>query len=121
MLILVRLVGVYLMAAGIIILLWPKAYNRILNFFRQGRRIYIAGILRILFGVLLLSSAAESRLKIFLMVLGVLAIIGGSLIFILKPAKLQAAINWFDKKSPVFIRLWGGVALALGAILVYSI
>lgn len=121
MLILVKVIGIYLVAMGIIILLRPKAYSIIFNFFRQGKRIYMAGILRILFGALFLSVADESRFQTFLLIMGVLAIIGGITIFVLKPAKLKTLMDWFEKKSPTFIRTWGVVAIIIGALFIYSV
>lgn len=121
MCVLIKLIGIYLIAIGVVVLFTPKAYNKILKFFRKEKRVYIAGILRIFLGILFLSAAQQSRLKIFLVVIGILTVIGGILIFVPKQKKLQEMIDWFDKIPSIFIRLWGIVAIILGALLIYSV
>jgi len=121
MVILIKIIGIYLMAIGCVIILRPKAHKKIFDFFRHGKRIYLAGALRILFGALLLSVAPQSRLEAFLTILGVLSLVGGILIFLLKQAKLYAMMDWFEKRPAGFTRLWGIVAVVIGALFVYSV
>ena len=61
MVVLIKAVGVLILTAGIVFFIYPQAAKKLFSFFRQGRRIYIAGVLRILFGVIFLMGASDCR------------------------------------------------------------
>jgi len=120
MLILVRLIGIVLVGMGIMYLLNPKTLRQFVAFFEQGRRLYIAGILRIVIGVILLAAASQCRWVGVVLALGILILIGGIVIFILGLERLKSMINWWNKRPLIVIRLMGLIALAVGALLLYS-
>lgn len=120
MLILVRIIGIVMVGMGVMYLLKPKTLKQFVAFFEKGRRLYIAGILRIVIGVILLAAASQCRLVGVVLALGVLALIGGIVIFILGLERIKSMLNWWNKRSPLVLRLVALVALALGALLLYS-
>lgn len=121
MLILVKLIGIVIIGIGIILLLNPKAINQIIACCQKGKRLYIAGILRILIGVIFLLTASQCRLPGIVLVLGILILITGILIFILGLERVKSILNWWNKGMPLVIRLIGLVTLAIGALLIYSV
>lgn len=121
MLILAKLIGIYIIIMGIILLVSPKTIKRFVAFFGQGKRIYLAGILRLAFGVILLLAASRCRLVGIVVTLGILTIIGGILVFVLGIERVRALLKWWDKRSPQVIRLFGLVVIAVGALLIYSV
>ena len=121
MLILVKLIGIVIVVMGITFLLSPKQLRQLLAFLGQGKRLYGVGILRLLFGVILLLAASQCRLVGVVLTLGILFLIGGILIFVLGLERLKSILNRWDKKSPLTLRLLGLIPLAFGALLLYSV
>ncbi len=121
MLILVKLIGIVIVVMGITFLLSPKKLKHFMAFLGQGKRLYGVGILRLLFGVILLLAASQCRLVGVILTLGILILIGGILIFVLGLERVKSMLNWWNKRSPLILRLMGLIALALGALLLYSV
>ena len=121
MLIFAKLIGIIIIAMGTIITLNGKAFTAMLNFWKKGKNIYAAGIIRLAFGALFISIAHACRLPMVISVLGILMIMGGVLIFIIGPKRILAILERFQKMPPLMARLAGLVAIAVGALIVYSI
>ena len=121
MLILVRIIGVIITVMGIIILLSPKIMKQLIAFFEQGKRLYLAGVLRILFGIVFLLVATQCRLVGVIVVLGILFLIGGILIFTLGLEKSKSILKWWERKSPLVFRLVSLIPIFIGVLILYSI
>lgn len=121
MVILVRLISIVMLGAGIIFLLSPKMLKALINFLRLGKRLYVLGILRLLIGAILLLAASQCRLSVVVATLGILVLIKGIFIFIFGLKRMNSMINWWDKRSFLFLRLIGLIALAVGVLLFYSV
>ena len=121
MAILLKIIGIFVTAMGIMVLLNPKAIKKMLAFWRQGKNIYAAGLIRILLGVIFLYYAPQARLPQLMFALGVLASLGGLLIFILGLEKVKAVLGWWDKKPVSLLRLIGFLPLTIGILILYSV
>ncbi len=121
MLTLAKLIGIVIVGMGITLLLSPKAMKQFMAFLGKGRRLYILGILRILFSIILLFSASQCRLVGVVLTLGVLVLIGGIIIFALGLERPKSMLKWWDRRSLVVLRFAGLIALSIGALLLYSI
>lgn len=121
MLILARFIGLVIIGMGTVITLNPNAFKAIINFWKQGKKIYIAGIARLIFGIIFLLAAQRCRLPRVVSILGVLTIIGGIIIFVIGPQRIQTIFGWWDKRPPLIIRLMGFIALSIGALILYSV
>ncbi len=121
MLILVRLISIIIVGMGITFLLSPKTLKQFMAFLKQGRKLYIVGILRLLIGIILLLVASQCRLVGVVVTLGILIFIKGIIIFILGLERIKSMLNWWNKRSLLVIRLMGLIALAVGALLLYSV
>lgn len=121
MLMLARFIGLVIIAMGTVITLNPNVFKAMINFWRQGKKIYIAGVVRLTFGIIFLLAAPECRLPGVVSILGVLMIIGGIIIFVIGPQRIQTIFGWWEKRPPLFMRLMGLIALAIGALILYSV
>ena len=117
---LIKIIGIVIALVGIVFLFCPKAIKQFMGFVGQGRRLYWVGILRLLFGVILLLGASQCRVIWVVMAMGILFLIGGVMIFTLGLERLRSIIEWWNKRSLMSLRLIALVALALGALLIYS-
>ena len=116
----VKIIGIVIAAAGIVYLLKPDVMKRIMEFFKQGKRIYFAGLLRLVLAVIFLLAARECDITWVIVLFGILFLMGGVLIFILGPEKIRRILDWYQKQSVLFLRLLALIALAIGAIIIYS-
>ncbi|MDD5691748.1 MAG: hypothetical protein PHP10_01065 [Candidatus Omnitrophica bacterium] len=120
MLIFIRIVGIYMAVMGALILLVPKCFGKIVDFFMIGKRIYLAGFLRLALGFIFVVTAWQSRQTVFIYSLGVLIIMGGTLLFAFRKDTIKAMVSWLDSRPAGFIRFWGVAAAAFGALIIYS-
>ena len=120
MLILVRLIGIVVIGMGIIFLINPKLYKQYIAFWEKGRRLYIGGILGILLGVILLLAASQCRLVGVIVTLGIITLAKGILILALGPERMKSMLRWWQRRPLLVLRLLTPIAIAVGALLLYS-
>jgi uncharacterized protein YjeT (DUF2065 family) len=118
--IVIRIIGIVFVFMTIVYLLKPDIMKRLMEFFKQGRRIYFAALLRLVLAVVFLLAARQCNRFWIIFAFGVLFIISGLLIFILGPEKVKSYINWWQRQPLVLLRIMALVGLAIGAIIIYS-
>jgi uncharacterized protein YjeT (DUF2065 family) len=118
--IVIRVIGIVFVFMTIVYFLKPDIMKRLMEFFKQGRRIYFAALLRLVLAVVFLLAARQCNRFWIIFAFGVLFIISGLLIFILGPEKVKSYINWWQRQPLVLLRIMALVGLAIGAIIIYS-
>ena len=118
--IIIRGLGIVIVVVGIVYLLRPDVMKWLIEFLKQGKRIYLAGLIRLALAVIFLLGARECDITWVIVVFGILFLIGGVLIFILGPEKLRRILDWYQKQSVLLLRVLAVIALAIGAIIIYS-
>ncbi len=121
MLMLAKLIGAIVMVMGIIMVLNEKTFIVMLNFWKKGKNVHIAGAIRFALGIFFVFIAPACRFSVSIFILGILMIIGGAAIFVLKPNRVQAIFDWLEKRPPVVIRLISLLVIAIGELIIYSI
>ena len=116
----IKIAGILIGAVGIVYLLKPDVMKWLMGFFKQGKRIYFAGVIRLVLAVIFLLGARECDITWVIVVFGILFLIGGLLIFILGPEKIRRILDWYQKQSALLLRVIAVIALAIGAIIIYS-
>ncbi len=118
--IVIKSLGIVFVLIGIVYLLRPDVMKWLMEFFKQGKRIYFAGLIRFALAVVFLLGARECKRFWVIFAFGILFIIGGLLIFILGPEKIKSIIDWWQKQSILLFRVIALITLAVGAIIIYS-
>jgi hypothetical protein len=118
--IVVKMVGIVIVFLAILFLLKPDIMKRVLKFFKQGKRIYFAGLVRLVLAVVFLLAARECDVTWVIVIFGVLFLISGLSIFMIGAEKLRSMLDWFQNKSALFLRVMAVITLAIGAIIIYS-
>jgi len=108
----IKIIGIVVIVVGIAYIVRPGIMKWLLDFFKEGSNIYLAGLLRFVLGVVFLLAATECSKPIIIGVLGVLFLLGGLLIFILGPKRTTPILEWWLTK-PVWIMR--ALALLTGA------
>jgi hypothetical protein len=116
---LVKTVGLLLIGLGVIFLLDKKKFYSFIGFFGKKNNIYIAGVIKVILGILFLSVASNAN--IFLSILGVLSFLSAAVIFILGPRKLNNYINIWADKSGQNVSWIAICYIAIGVLLIYLI
>jgi len=118
--IVIQSLGIFIVVVGIVYLLKPEVMKWLIEFFKQGKRIYIAGLIRLALAVIFLLGARECKYFWVILAFGILFLIGGLLIFILGPEKIRRIFGWWEKQSVLLLRVMALIALAIGAIIIFS-
>jgi len=118
--IVIRIIGIVFVFMTIVYFLKPDIMKRLMEFSKQGRRMYLAAVIRLVLAIVFLLAARQCRQFWVIFVFGVLFIISGLLIFILGSEKVKSYINWWQKQPVMLLRVMALVGLALGAIIIYS-
>ncbi|MBA7630634.1 hypothetical protein ES703_38158 [subsurface metagenome] len=120
MIILIRVLGVVIVGMGVAFLLRPKLYRQYVAFWQPGKRLYLGAILSLLIGVILLLAATQCRLIGFVLALGILCLVKGVMLFTLGREKMKSMLKWYQGRSLLVLRLVALIAIAFGALLIYS-
>jgi hypothetical protein len=116
----VKIVGIVIVFLAVLTFLKPDIMKRILKFFKQGKRVYFAGLVRLILAVVFLLAARECDITWVIIVFGILFLISGLSIFMIGAEKLKPVLDWFQNKSALFLRVMAVIILAIGAIIIYS-
>jgi len=120
MVVAVKIVGIVFIAAGILYILKPDVLKRLIEFFKKGPRMYVAGLIRFALAVVFLVGAGDCREKWVIAGFGIIFLISGLLVLMLGPRRLRGMLEWFQKQPAMLIRIVGVIALAIGAVIAYS-
>jgi len=107
---------------AIVFLLKPTVMNYLMEFFKKGKRIYFAGLVRLALAVIFLLGAGghEGHKFWIIFAFGILFLISGVLVFMLGPERIRRMIDWWQKQSTVLLRVMAIITLAIGAIIIYA-
>ena len=120
MTVLVWIVGWLAFFEGILFLVRPDFLKPVLQFFRKGKRLYLVSLVRIILAVIFFLAAQQCRIPWVIILFGVIMLISGILGFVMKLETAKDMLSWWEEKSPTTIRIIGLIALAIGAIIIYS-
>ena len=114
------LIGLLIVAQGIVGLAVPDIFVSIVSMFQTLPMIYLAAVIRVIFGVVLFRAAPASRAPKGLRLLGVLIFIGGVLTPFIGVQFAHIILGWWSEGGAAVVRMWAGVALAIGAFILYA-
>jgi uncharacterized protein YjeT (DUF2065 family) len=116
----VQAIGIILIIIAVLYILNPALFKSIIRYFVKGKRIYLAGILRLALAVIFFIAARECKYPWLIGAFGALFLIGASIIFMMKLEKLKAILQWYLDKPNNLLRALGLIVLALGIIIIFS-
>lgn len=117
----VKFIGLLIIIMGAVFLFRPEAIRKLWAFFEKDKRLYLAGAVRIIFGIIFLLSASQCRLRGFIAVLGLLFLLSGMLIFFIGPDKIKVVLRWWSEKPLFVLRLAAIMIIGLGVLIVYAV
>jgi hypothetical protein len=113
--------GSLLALAGVLLVATPSAVLEFGRSILSPSVLYIAAVVRIIFGAVLLWVAPVSRAPKTLRVLGAVLIIAGAVTPFVGVERSRVVFDWMQAQGPLFTRTWASVAAVLGILIVYAI
>ena len=121
MALIIFVLGYLAIALCLATLLRPAILRQILNFFFIGSRIYLAGLLRIIVGVLLLILASRARLWWYVVTVGLLAAGSGLSVCFFALRRTKKLLARIKNQSNLTLRLYAFLGLLMWSLLIYSL
>ncbi len=116
----IQIIGIVIVAIGVVYILKPSAMKRLFEFFKKGNRLYVAVPIRLALAVVFLIGARECKHFWVIFVLGILLLISGILVLLLGPKKLVPILEWFQGQSEILQRVVALIVLAVGVVIIIS-
>ncbi len=117
----VALFGMAIILLGILGLVSPGNLVRlVVGSWQSQKGFYFAIGIRVVFGIVLLLAASQSRFPEAFRVLGIISLVAAMAAPFLGFDRLQRFVQKWMKRSPGFIRGWSVMAAAFGVFLLYG-
>jgi amino acid permease len=116
---LIVLFGVLICLAGLTILILPEKFKNIMNRWTGQPRFLFAVIIRVLFGALLLSEAANLKFPLAMKIIGAISILAAVVLLLIGQERMDRFIDWWMRMSDRLLRFWSIFAFVFGAFLIY--
>lgn len=116
----VRSLGIIFALIGTAYLLRPDIIKRLMIFFRKGKRIYFAGILRFALAVVFFTGARECRYPWVIYFFAMVFLISGLLIFTLGAEWIGRMFDWYQEQSYMIFEFIAFVVVMTGVFVIYS-
>jgi uncharacterized protein YjeT (DUF2065 family) len=116
----IKIIGIIIVALAIAYLLKPEFMTYVMEFFKEGKRIYFAGLIRLMLAVIFLLAAHECDITWVIVLFGILFLISGLLMFALGLERIKSIIGWWQKQSVFTLRIFALVAFIIGVLIIYS-
>ncbi len=118
--ILIALFGVLICLAGLVILIFPDQFRNAMNKWTGQPRFLFAVIIRVLFGALLLSEAANLKFPLAMKIIGAISILAAVVLLLIGQERMDRFIDWWMRMTDNVLRVWSVLAIAFGAFFIYA-
>ena len=118
--IVVKSLGILFALMGIVYLLRPNIIKELMGFFKKGKRIYFAGLIRFALAVVFFVAARECRYFWIIFASGIIFLISGLLIFMLGPEKIRRILDWYQNQPVLIFRIIALVVFVFGVLIIFS-
>jgi len=118
--IVIKSLGILFVLIGVAYLLKPGIIRELMRFFKKGKRIYFAGLLRFVLAVIFLTAATECRVPGVIGALGIIFLLSGVLIFLLGPERIRIILDWYDEQPVAIFNFIATVVIVVGAVIIFS-
>ena len=115
----VLIAGVAVLVVSAAALVVPPVFRGVLRAFRPKGMLYLAALIRIAMGIVLLLAAPQCKFPLGVRILGVFTIFAGAVLPFIKESVAQALFAWAIDLPDSAMRGFAVVGIVLGAFLVY--
>ncbi|MFH1616767.1 MAG: hypothetical protein ABIG61_17005 [Planctomycetota bacterium] len=115
----IRIVGIFIIFCSLLLMIKPLLIDRMLRFFRKGKRIYVIALIRLVLAVIFLIGASSCRVPTGIIIIGIVLLLTSLMIFSIRLEKSTAIMQWFQNRSILSKEIALLAALLIGAVIVY--
>jgi len=108
--------SILLAALGTLGIVSPQRLADLARRFLTPGGLYLAAVIRILFGLVLVFTAPNARAPEFVRVIGIISLIAGVMTPLLRVDQHRKILDWWVDRGPLFLRVWSALCLILGLI-----
>ena len=112
------IIGGYMVVMGALLCAKPLVGKRLADVWMKDKIHRGWALVTVGVGVLLLWAAPAGRATLFIQVLGCLSVLKGIYLLIAPRAQLMGVVTWWNRLPQMAHRVWGVVALAMGAVII---
>ena len=116
----IKSLGMLFTLMGIVYFLRPDIIKKLMGFFKKGKRIYFAGLIRLVLAVIFFVAARECMYFRIIFTSGIIFLTGGLLIFLLGPEQIRRILDWYQNQPALIFRIIALIVLAFGVIIIFS-
>jgi len=117
MLILAKLIAIFFVVVGCAMFLRPQLFKKLIEYLKKDNNVYVAAVIRTVFGLILIAAAFESSVTWLVFLIGLVAVISGIVIFIVGKETVVVLMDKIAAKPGKKIAVLGMIPLAVGALL----
>lgn len=114
------LVALSIICIGLVALVAPDRFMAAAGYTVTPKGLYLIAVLRVIFGVVLLTAASASRLPRTIRVIGGIALLAGLTTPLMGAEQARAILDWSAARGTGLIRVWGAIALLAGSLITYA-
>ena len=108
-------------ALGTLGIVSPQTLVELVRRFLTPNGLFLAAVIRILFGMVYVFAAPNSRAPEFVRVIGVISIVAGVMTPLLRAEQHRKILAWWVDRGPFVLGVWSALALVLGLVLAYTL
>ena len=94
--------------------------KKFMAFLSEGKKYYGVGVLRIVFGVIMLLAGPEARSSGVVFALGAVFIVSGAVVFVIGEEKIKALFGLYREMSELTLRLLSLIGVGFGALILFA-
>jgi uncharacterized protein YjeT (DUF2065 family) len=115
----ISVIGMVVAGLGVLYLLKPEFLKYIFLFFSKGKRLYLAGIIRLALAIVFFVSARECKEFWVIFSFGILFALSGTIIFAVEPDRLKKMLGWYQDQPLWLLRIVAIISIVFGAAIIY--
>ena len=116
----IKVIGIIILVIGVSFAALPALMDRFIPFAKKDWHYLIGGVVRVVFGGLLILASFSASIFWIPMIIGSLMVIAGILIFSIGKVRVHAMIDWVGGLPEHKRRIFAIVAACIGALIIYS-
>lgn len=113
--------ALFVASLGAVGIVFPAMLLDFVRRFQSPAGLYGAAALRIVLGTALLVTSPASRAPGAVRIAGAVILASGLVTPFFGVERFRRILDWWSSRGTVFLRMWGGIALAIGLLLAYAV
>jgi hypothetical protein len=99
----------------------PHGLAAFASLWRTWPALWLAVVLRLVFGIALLNAAPSSHAPLVLRIIGILSVVAAIVLPLLGIERLRTLLDWWTRQSIALLRTWSAAAALAGTFLLWAV